>query len=81
MKLEISTPNKSIAPQEVSQVLLPTEKGEALILPGHAYMIARLGPGTLSFQGKNENKSFAISGGVAQVKNDHIIVTCDSILS
>ena len=81
MKLEISTPNKSIAAQEVSQVTLPTEKGEAMILPGHAHLVTRLGSGTLSIQGKGENKTFEISGGVAEVKNDHIVVACNSIAS
>ncbi len=79
MKIEISTPTKSIPPQEVSQVLIPTEKGEAMILPGHATMITRLGAGTLSFQSKNETKSFEITGGTAEIENDHIIVACDSI--
>lgn len=81
MKIEISTPSKSIAPQEVSQVTLPTEKGEAMILPGHATLITKLGSGTLSFQSKGETKSFEISGGVAEIENDHIIVACDSIIS
>ena len=81
MKIEISTPNKSIAPQEVSQVLLPTEKGEAMILPGHAHLVTRLGTGMLSIQAKGKNKTFEISGGIAEIKNDHIVVACDSILS
>jgi len=80
MKIEISTPSKSIAPQEVSQVLLPGEKGELMILPGHAHLITRLGSGALSFQNKGETKTFNISGGVAKVKNDQIVVACDSLL-
>ncbi len=79
MKLEISTPNKSIAPQEVSQVTLPTEKGETMILPGHATLIAQLGEGVLSYQSKAENKSFQISGGVVEVRNESIIVACDKL--
>jgi len=81
MRIEISTPNKSIAPQEVSQVVLPTEKGEAMILPGHATLITRLGAGPLSFQSKGETKTFEISGGVAEIENDRIVVACDSIQS
>ena len=79
MKLEISTFNKSIAPVEVSQVSIPTEKGETLILPGHAPMISRLGEGTLSYQSKGENKSFQIAGGTLEVSNDSIIVACDQL--
>lgn len=79
MKIEISTPHKSIPAQEVSQVVLPTEKGESMILPGHATMITRLGAGTLSFQSKNETKTFEITGGVAEIENDHIVIACDSL--
>ncbi len=81
MKLEISTTNKFFPSQEVSQVLLPTEKGESMILPGHAPLIAQLGGGPLSFQSKGETKTLNVSGGIVKVRNDQIVVACDEIIS
>ena len=47
IQLVIVTPEKTTFDQAVDSVTLPLIDGEAGILPGHAPMIGRLGPGEL----------------------------------
>ncbi len=78
MKLNIATPKKSFPSVEVKEVTLPTEeKGEIVILPGHARMLSRLGVGTLTYQSSSEQKQLSISNGVVEVKEDQITVLAD----
>lgn len=81
MKLEIATPDKSFPAVEIHSVTLPTEKGEAMILPGHAPLISRLGVGTLRYESASESKTLSITQGVVHVLHDHIVVLCDEMNS
>jgi F-type H+-transporting ATPase subunit epsilon len=79
MKLDIATPKKSFPTVEVDQIVLPTLKGEIMILPGHAHLVSSLGKGTLTYQSRAETKSLSVNAGVVEVKNDHVIVLSDEI--
>ena len=77
MKLDLATPQKSLATLEVEEVTLPTVYGEAMILPGHARLVSELVPGTLSYRSRTDSKSFPIGAGFVEVKHDHVVVLCD----
>jgi len=78
MKLEIISPEKRIFSGEVTLVQLPGSDGLFEILNNHAPMIAALGKGRAKVQ-KNDGKLqfFEIKGGVAEVKNNSILVLTD----
>lgn len=63
MQLKLSSPNKIIFEWEVSQVILPTEIWDVIILPGHAPMVTALKPWiiTLIPTWKIKNKDFITS--------------------
>jgi len=75
--LSLLTPQKSFLKLEVSDVTLPTEKGQLMVLPGHARLVGKLMQGSLSCRLAHEQKQFDISGGVFEIKQDEITVLAD----
>jgi F-type H+-transporting ATPase subunit epsilon len=74
LKIVIVTPEKTTLDQEAEFVALPMIDGEAGILPGHAPMIGRLGPGELRIRNGNTTQRFFIDGGFAQVEGGVVSV-------
>ena len=73
MRLEVVTPTGLIVDEaKVDGVTAPGHLGEFEARPGHQPYLVRLVPGRLS----HGNKRYAISGGTAEVRADHVIVLC-----
>jgi|TARA_B110000495_G_scaffold202002_1_gene220836 F-type H+-transporting ATPase subunit epsilon len=74
IQLVIVTPEKTTLDQMVDAVTLTLYDGEAGVLPGHAPMIGRLGPGELRARVGSEESRFYVEGGNVQVENNVVSV-------
>ena len=80
--LFVATLEKKIYDDDVYSVTIPGASGYFEVLKDHASLISSLVPGKLTFTDKNKKKwLFAISGGVAEVSNNKVIVLGDAIES
>ncbi|MDE0936900.1 MAG: ATP synthase F1 subunit epsilon [Mariniblastus sp.] len=74
IQLVIVTPEKTTLDQLVDAVTLTLYDGEAGVLPGHAPMIGRLGPGELRARVGSEESRYYVEGGNVQVENNVVSV-------
>ncbi|MBW8323315.1 MAG: ATP synthase F1 subunit epsilon [Prolixibacteraceae bacterium] len=80
MLLEIITPDKSIYSGLVKLVQLPGAKGTFEILNNHAPIISILQKGKIKVVEENGNEIFfEVDGGVAENKDNKIIVLAESV--
>ena len=78
MRVEIVTIERLVYSGEDDMVLAPGAEGQLGILPRHAPLIARLGPGELVVRGQGREEEFAIGGGFIEVLPDRVVVLADS---
>ncbi|MBX3066426.1 MAG: ATP synthase F1 subunit epsilon [Anaerolineae bacterium] len=62
-------------------VVLPGTEGEMGILPHHAALLTTLGFGELRVRKAGAEESFAVYGGVAEVRPDRVLVLADTAQS
>ncbi|MDR1172479.1 MAG: ATP synthase F1 subunit epsilon [Bacteroidales bacterium] len=80
MQLEILTPSKNIFSGEVKLVKVPGSNGSFEILNNHAAIISTLTDGEVKVEAESgETLRYKTSGGVVEVKNNHIVVLAESI--
>ncbi len=80
MLLEIITPDKRIYSGQVKLVKLPGTKGAFEILNHHAPIISSLEKGTIKIIEESGNElTFEVDGGVAENKDNKIIVLAESV--
>jgi F-type H+-transporting ATPase subunit epsilon len=80
MLLEIITPDKRIYSGKVKLVRLPGTKGAFEILKNHAPIISSLEKGTIKVIEENgQELLFEVDGGVAENKDNKIIVLAESV--
>jgi F-type H+-transporting ATPase subunit epsilon len=78
LTLELATPTRLVVSAEVDEVVVPGSQGYFGVLPGHAPLLATLGIGELTYRVGREEYHVAVSGGFAEVRNDKVIILCDS---
>lgn len=74
IKLVVVTPEMTAVDAEVDSVVVPMIDGAAGILPGHAPMIGRLGPGELRTVNGSSNDRYYVDGGNIQVEGTGVTV-------
>ncbi|MEM9941606.1 MAG: ATP synthase F1 subunit epsilon [Planctomycetota bacterium] len=74
LRITIVTPETTTLDAEVDGVTVPMFDGAAGILPGHAPMIGRLGPGELKTTAGSTVDRFYVDGGFVQIEEDSISV-------
>ena len=80
MLLEIITPDKCIYSGKIKLVKLPGSKGAFEILKNHAPIISSLEKGTIKIIEENgQELFFEVDGGVAENKDNKIIVLAESV--
>ncbi len=78
MKLEIITPDKKVYEGQVKSAIFPGAEGSFGVLNNHAAMLSTLKAGKIEvIEESNDKKEFVIKGGVAEVKNNNVIVLAD----
>lgn len=74
LQVVVVTPEATALDQTCDFVVVPLIDGEAGVLPGHAPMIGRLGPGALRVRVGGKDQSFYVESGFVQVENDVVSV-------
>jgi F-type H+-transporting ATPase subunit epsilon len=77
-QLEIVTPDGSTFSGEVESCVLPGREGLFGVLPGHAPLMAVLGPGEAKFIREGKPEFLAVSGGFAQVDPHKVTVLAET---
>lgn len=78
MYLEIISPDKKLFGGDVKSVTLPGVEGSFGVLNNHASMISSLKKGTIKvIDNAQQNQTFEIKGGVAEVHKNKIIVLAE----
>jgi F-type H+-transporting ATPase subunit epsilon len=74
LRLSIVTPSRPLLDAEVEQVVAPGSEGEFGVLPGHAAFLVSLRPGVVRWTEAGRTRRAAISGGFAEVTQEHVTV-------
>lgn len=75
--LEIITPEKVVYSDKVTEVLIPTEKGQIGVLPNHVGLFAKVVPGELIIRKGSNEQVIAITGGFLEVSQEKINILAD----
>ena len=78
IKAEIVSQDRLVFEGDVDIVVAPGSDGEMGILPHHAPLLTTLKPGVLRVRTGSREESFAISGGVMEVRPDIVTVLADA---
>lgn len=76
--LEMVTPEKVAWSAPADFVVLPAQKGEMGVLPGHAPFVVQLAAGEVRVTAGSDVKRFAVSGGFAEVKDDKVALFAET---
>jgi F-type H+-transporting ATPase subunit epsilon len=79
--LSILTPEKRlVTDQEIEEVLVPGNKGQLDVLPGHAPLITTLRAGVLRYRlkGQTAQHSLSVSWGYAEVSPQGVVVLAET---
>jgi F-type H+-transporting ATPase subunit epsilon len=78
LTLEMVTPEKVALSEAADFVALPAYEGEMGVLPGHEAFLVQLTEGEVRVRADGKVKSFAVSGGFAEVRDDKIAVFAET---
>lgn len=67
LPLSIVTPERVTWEGEVDSLIVPAADGQLGILPGHAPLLAQLGPGVVQIRSGEETRLLSVSGGFVEV--------------
>jgi F-type H+-transporting ATPase subunit epsilon len=74
LTLEIVTPERSLASEQVDEVQLPGSEGYFGVLPGHTPLLATLQVGELWYRVGQDKHYLAVAFGFAEVLPDRVTV-------
>lgn len=74
LRCDVVTPEGKIFGDEVDSVIVPAHDGEIGILPGHAPLLCKLGPGQLRIATAKSTQNWFVDGGFCQVTDNEIMV-------
>ena len=78
-KLEIVTPKRVVFDGEAESLTAPGVEGGFQVLVNHAPMLAEIGVGEVTVRdAEGQRTHYATSGGVVEVKRNHVIVMAES---
>jgi F-type H+-transporting ATPase subunit epsilon len=78
IQLQIVTPERQVATEEVDEVSIPGKEGYLGVLPGHAPLLTELQSGTLAYRQDGNKRYVAIDSGFAEVLPERVIVLAGS---
>lgn len=78
-RLEIVTPDRTVAERDVSLVLLPSEMGQVGVLANHSPLISALRIGVLEFvPAEDRRRRVALGSGFAEMAENKLTVLVDT---
>ncbi len=78
IQLQIVTPEREVAEEEVDEVSIPGREGYLGVLPGHAPLLTELQSGTLMYRQNASKHYVAVHSGFAEVLPERVIVLADN---
>ncbi len=78
IRCEIVSQDRTVFEGNVDIVVLPGGEGEMGILPKHTPLLTTLKFGVVKVRTKSQEQIFTVSGGVAEVQPDSVIVLADA---
>ncbi len=78
LHVDIVTPERRVLARDVDEVILPGVDGSFGVLPGHAPLLAGLGPGLATVRTGQRSEVLAISGGFADVGPERVTVLAET---
>ncbi len=78
--LEIVTPKGIAVKEEVEEVVAPGLEGEFGVLPDHAFMMASLQMGRLTYRKGDRCYHLFVSGGYTEVDPARVVVLAEEVL-
>lgn len=79
MIVEIYTPDQLIFQGEATSVTVPGTLGSFEVLKDHAPIISTLEDGKVTVRTGQETQTFAIKGGVVEVKENKVVVLAEGL--
>jgi F-type H+-transporting ATPase subunit epsilon len=77
LAVEILTPSRILAQEQVDELNVPGELGYLGILPGHTALLTKLGQGELMYCQGEQRHYLALFGGYMEVRDDQVSVLAD----
>ena len=77
IRLEIVTPERVLAREDVDEVVIPGEDGYLGVLPGHTPLLATLKDGDLWYRKGADKTHVQIGGGFAEVLPDRVTILAE----
>ncbi len=74
LHIAIVSPEQTLFEGNVESVNVPGTYGPFMVLPQHAPIISSLTKGVIQYVEKGETKSYEISGGFIEVKNNEVSI-------
>ncbi len=75
--LEVSTPDRLLVREQVTEAEIPLENGCIGVLPGHSPLLGEIGTGDLVYASKGRRRHMAVDRGWVEVLGDHVRVLVD----
>jgi len=79
MVVEIYTPDQLVFQGEATSVTVPGTLGSFEVLKDHAPIISTLEDGKVTVRTSQETQTFAIKGGVVEVKENKVVVLAEGL--
>ncbi|MFW8594493.1 F0F1 ATP synthase subunit epsilon [Cribrihabitans neustonicus] len=77
MQFDLVSPERSLASQQASAVLIPGSEGDMTAMPMHAPTITTLRPGVLKVESPEGNAEYLVTGGFAEIAGDSLSVLAE----
>jgi F-type H+-transporting ATPase subunit epsilon len=77
LQLELATPTRLVVSEPADEVVVPGIDGHFGVLPGHAALLALVGPGEVMYRAGRSERYLAVSGGFAEVGPDHVTILAE----
>ena len=78
IRLELVTPERFMLSEEVDEIIVPGYEGELGVLPEHTQYLSIVNIGLLRYRKGNDWHKIALSGGVAEIMPEQVVVLADT---
>lgn len=78
IRLELVTPERFMLSEDVEEIIIPGYEGELGVLPEHTQYLSIVNVGVLSYRKGGGWQKIAISGGVAEITPERVVVLADT---
>ena len=78
LRLELATPTRLVVSEGADEVVVPGLDGHFGVLPGHAALLALVGPGEVMYRAGRSERYLAVRGGFAEVGPDHVTILAET---